>query len=194
MALTGIYKIQSKIKPERIYIGSAINIDYRWYDHIRYLRELRHGNAKLQNHFSKYGITDLQFSVILECNRESLIVMEQQFLDDCNPYFNICKTANSRLGVKQSKETKKKISNRLKGRSLSEEHKESLKKAYHDNPDRSFFSDKTRQKIREANLRNRNIPPSREGVKLSEETKQKMVNARRRKKLEKMMQLLNSKL
>ncbi len=28
--ISGVYKIQSKIKPERIYIGSSVNINSRW--------------------------------------------------------------------------------------------------------------------------------------------------------------------
>jgi hypothetical protein len=36
--ITGIYKIQSIIKPERIYIGSAVYVDKRWKEHLNDLR------------------------------------------------------------------------------------------------------------------------------------------------------------
>jgi hypothetical protein len=32
--ISSIYQIQSKIKPERIYIGSAVNIKHRWGIHL----------------------------------------------------------------------------------------------------------------------------------------------------------------
>ena len=55
MIISGIYKIQSIIKPERCYIGSAVNIQKRWRDHKRELRNNKHSNKKLQNHCNKYG-------------------------------------------------------------------------------------------------------------------------------------------
>lgn len=100
MRISGIYKIQSKLKPKRIYIGSAINILHRWRCHISNLRSNKHPNNKLQNHFNKYGEMDLQFSVLVGCNKENLIVNEQFFIDSYNPYFNICKKAQSRIGTK----------------------------------------------------------------------------------------------
>jgi len=109
MNITGIYKIKSKIKPERIYMGSAINIGKRWSSHLRQLKANIHGNIKLQRHFNKYGEADLQFSVLLGCEKEDLIKTEQYFLDSYNPWFNICQKAKSRLGVKASEETKQKM-------------------------------------------------------------------------------------
>jgi hypothetical protein len=53
MEFSAIYKIQSKIKPERIYIGSSGNITDRWYNHMTELKGNRHSNNKLQNHIPK---------------------------------------------------------------------------------------------------------------------------------------------
>lgn len=104
MKVSGIYKIESKIKPERIYIGSAVNIAERWCKHVGSLQKNKHENSKLQRHFNKYGKADLHFSVLLGCEKEDLIKTEQYFIDSYNPYFNICKIAGSCLGVKHSKE------------------------------------------------------------------------------------------
>jgi len=52
---SGIYQIQSKIKPERIYIGSAINISERWDKHLRDLSKNRHHSDKLQNQVKKHN-------------------------------------------------------------------------------------------------------------------------------------------
>jgi len=110
MKISGIYKIQSQIKPERIYIGSAIDINHRWKMHINDLRKNKHGSIKLQRHFSKYGEVDLQFSILLGCDKEDLIKTEQYFIDSYNPFFNICKTAGSWLGHRHSAESRKKQS------------------------------------------------------------------------------------
>lgn len=110
MQISGIYKIQSKVKSNRCYIGSSIFINKRWRKHINDLKTCIHGSIKLQRHFNKYGIADLQFSILLGCEKEDLIKTEQYFIDSYNPYFNTCKTAGSQLGIKRSEETKRKIS------------------------------------------------------------------------------------
>jgi group I intron endonuclease len=109
MKTTGIYKIQSVIKPERVYVGSAVNIGHRWTNHLADLRKNKHASIKLQRHFNKYGEIDLQFSVLLGCEKEDLLKVEQYFIDSYNPYFNTCKIAGSSLGVKHSEETRKKL-------------------------------------------------------------------------------------
>jgi group I intron endonuclease len=104
--LSGIYKIQSRIHLDRFYIGSAQNIKVRWLLHISELRRNKHKNNKLQNHFNKYGESDLIFSLIVGCSKENLIAYEQFYIDVLNPYFNILKNAYSVLGYKHSEETK----------------------------------------------------------------------------------------
>jgi group I intron endonuclease len=106
----GIYKIQSIIKPERCYIGSSIDIINRWNHHLSALNRNGHKSKQLQRHYNKYGKNDLVFSVIILCEIESLIVTEQYYLDEFKPYFNTLIIANSWLGHKHTKESKKKIS------------------------------------------------------------------------------------
>lgn len=96
--ISGIYQIQSKIYPDRIYIGSAVDIQDRWRCHLKDLRKCIHGNSRFQNHFNKYGEQDIQFTVLEECSKEMLIQREQHYIDTLNPWFNICKVAGSRLG------------------------------------------------------------------------------------------------
>jgi group I intron endonuclease len=107
--MVGIYKIQSIIKPSRIYIGSAVNITERWRKHLNDLQLCKHCNSRLQNHFNKYGVADLQFSVLIECFLEDLIKNEQCFIDSNNPFFNICKIAGSTLGYKHPENVRKKM-------------------------------------------------------------------------------------
>jgi hypothetical protein len=54
MNISGIYKIQSIINPERVYIGSAISIRNRWCTHKSELKGNKHHSPKLQNHYNKY--------------------------------------------------------------------------------------------------------------------------------------------
>lgn len=112
----GIYQIASTIKPDRIYIGSAVNLRKRINNHSFDLVHQRHGNSKLQNHCNKYGIEDLVFTIIILCSPSQLIEYEQIFIDRRKPWFNICKIAGSALGVIHSDEFRKKASERNKGR------------------------------------------------------------------------------
>lgn len=171
MRISGVYQIQSKIKPERIYIGSSICIDNRWKSHLKALRKNKHHSLKLQRHFNKYRDIDLQFSILLVCESKDLIKVEQYFINSYKPYFNTCKIAGSTLGFKFSKESKEKLSllamgnKRCIGRAMSEEKKRQmseerkgkiffihteqsklkLSKAFKDKP----LSEETKQKFRE---------------------------------------------
>jgi len=158
--ISGIYKIQSNIKPERNYIGSAINIHVRWLRHLNDLRNNRHHSSKLQRHYDKYGEEDLQFSILLRCPQKKLIFFEQQQIDFYSPYFNNRKIADSNLGMKYSEEHRKKISISNKGKKLSPEH---LKKITEASKGR-HLSEEAKQKLRDFN----------KGKKLSEEHKRKI--------------------
>jgi group I intron endonuclease len=178
MAISGIYKIQSRIKPERIYIGSAVNIRERWRIHRREFKKGKN-SPKLQRHFNKYGESDLQYSVLLGCEKEDLIKTEQYFIDSYNPYFNICKIAGSSLGLKRSDKTRQ-LQRLIKlGTKQSLEHIEKSRlrmigNTYNNGKKRKTpCSDETKRKLREAMLRIGRVPPSRKGTKWSEESKQR---------------------
>ncbi len=107
MKISGIYKIQSRIKPERIYIGSAVDMKNRWNLHLYKLKKGVHHSIILQNHYNKYGENDLQFSILeLVMFKEDLIRREQYYIDKIKPEFNICKKAGSSLGTQRTEEQK----------------------------------------------------------------------------------------
>ncbi len=121
-----IYQILS-VKTNRLYIGSAKNVIARKSLHFRTLVKGRHHNIKLQRHFNKYGIDDLQFSILeFGINIENLIDREQYYLDTVKPFFNICLVAGSAQGRVHSAETRKMISATLKGKPYSEERKKNM--------------------------------------------------------------------
>lgn len=167
--MVGIYQIQSKIKPERIYIGSAVDITCRWRTHLSILRKNKHHSKKLQNHFNKYGEVDLQFSILLSCDEKELIAIEQFFLDSYKTYFNIRTKADSNLGIKRSEESKRKHSKSTLGKKLSDEHKKNISKSLVGNKrglgNHWNHSEESKQKISKSHT----------GIKLSEEHKRKLV-------------------
>lgn len=138
-----IYKIQSIIKTDRIYIGSAKLFNKRVTCHKKSLKSNKHHSKKLQNHYNKYGADDLIYSIIEPVELIDLLHREQFYMDSLNPYFNICKFAGNTLGFKQPQHVKdavskskkgftltlehrKKCSDSLKGRILSEEYKRKI--------------------------------------------------------------------
>lgn len=120
MKKAGIYKITNTYN-NKFYIGSSINIDKRWYRHITDLNCCKHHNKHLQRAWKKYGKNSFTFEIIELCKPEDLLKSEQFYLDLLNPEYNHCKIANSRLGIKASKETLEKMSKSQKGKKQSKE-------------------------------------------------------------------------
>jgi len=94
----GIYEIRSRIYPDRVYIGSSINIMYRWRKHREGLINGNHHNKKLQQHYNKYGSNDLSYKIIVECPEDSLVDYEQFFMDASSAYFNLAPADRCLLG------------------------------------------------------------------------------------------------
>lgn len=109
MYKSGIYLIISTSHPDRQYVGSSCYLPNRLKHHLSDLQAQKHANAKLQNHYNKYGQTDLYFKIIKFCDKAELLTVEQMFIDYMHPYFNICQQANSRAGIKSSLETRKRL-------------------------------------------------------------------------------------
>jgi group I intron endonuclease len=113
------------IKNGKKYIGSAVDYNRRVRRHLNFLRKNYHHSNKLQKSFNRYGEENFKFKVLEEVVKISdLIEREQFWLDKEKPEYNMTLIAglNSHLGLKRSEETKKKISEALKGRKLSDEH------------------------------------------------------------------------
>jgi group I intron endonuclease len=147
---TGIYKIQSKIKPERIYIGSAMCFNLRWNEHRYLLRKNKHHSKIIENHILKYGYKDLEFLIIESfefISNEHLLSREQYYIDTLKPFFNICKVAGNTSGVKLSNETKMKLSKILTGKIVSAETRLKMSISGKGKNKGKKASDKTRLKL-----------------------------------------------
>jgi len=124
-----IYRITSKVHPDRIYIGSTVDFHNRERIHRGHLRRHTHHNIKLQLHANKYGLDDFVFEIIEKIEFESqgqLIAKEQYYLDTLHPYLNINIVADRPSGIKRSKETKIKIGNATRGHKMPQHVKELL--------------------------------------------------------------------
>ncbi len=111
--LSGIYKITNLVN-NKFYIGSAVDLKEREYEHFRRLSKNNHCNILLQNSFNKYKKESFIFEVLKLCNKKDLILKEQYYIDSLNPVFNICKIAGNKLEVKHKEESKEKLRRTLK--------------------------------------------------------------------------------
>lgn len=164
LALSGIYAIKNVIN-NKSYIGSAVCFKNRFKTHKSLLKRNAHHSIKLQRAWNKYGEDSFEFSILeIVEDKEHLLSREQHYLDLTDSAkskgYNICLKAGSMLGMKQSAETKAKISAASKGKprpnnilvfsgkKLSKEHIAKVV-AFHKGRKRS---DETKQKISNAML------------------------------------------
>lgn len=126
-----IYKINNKTTG-KIYIGSAIDFTKRKKQHIYHLNKGTHHSKHLQSAWNKYGEADFDFEVIVKCVTEYLIKLEQWFIDNLKPEYNMTLMAgkSTNLGRKFTAEHIEKISASHRGKVLSEDHKQTLSDAH----------------------------------------------------------------
>lgn len=172
-----VYKISSKIKPERIYIGSSTQYnEVRKKAHIRALKKNYHHSKKLQRHVNKYGIDDIEFEILEVVPNDIIMTDREQFyLDTLNPYFNTNKKAiGGPVGRVHSDEEKEKRRIKLLGNKHclgykhTDETKEKMSESQNKRGPRAPHSEATRAKMKETRSLNPKPSPNK-GKKLSEE-------------------------
>lgn len=118
-----IYKITSKMN-NKCYIGSAKHFGIRRRNHVFQLENNKHHSIILQHHVDKYGILDIYFEILELVQWDANVYKrEQYFIDKFNPYFNVCRIANSSFGKIVSKESRLKMREAQLGKKQSEETK-----------------------------------------------------------------------
>ncbi len=90
--LSGIYKITNLVN-NKFYIGSSCNLKNREWQHFNQLKRNKHSSSKLQNSYNKHGKNNFKFEIIAICPDIYLVKLEQWFLDNLKPHYNICKKA-----------------------------------------------------------------------------------------------------
>lgn len=125
----GVYRITC-ISNGKIYIGSTLNFDDRWYknssSHTKLARLGKHHSTHFQRAWDKYGESSFKFEIIETLtDPQQNILREQYWLDYYQSYdrskgFNLQPNAQSSLGYKRSPEFCKACSERFKGRKASD--------------------------------------------------------------------------
>ncbi len=209
-AASGIYLILNT-KNGKLYLGQAQDLRRRWNEHTRKLRNNIHKNAHLQAAWNKYGATAFVFKVLEHCDIDRLNEREQHFLNIYIPKGNCYNIALDvlapRRGIPHSIETRRKMSEAtrrqippMRGRNHSEMTRrkmseaakkrqpvsdETRKKIGEANRQRLPVSDKTRIKLSELSKGENNPmfgkPSHNKGKLTSEETKQKISEAQKRR-------------
>jgi len=84
-----IYKITA-LHSNKIYIGSSISFSKRKTQHISDLKNNRHVNQYLQRIYDKYGLENLEFSILEKLTEEdNILIKEQEWIDKLLPELNI---------------------------------------------------------------------------------------------------------
>ena len=110
---SGIYKITCSANG-KVYVGSAVNLAKRRREHFSALRSNRHHNIHLQRAFDKHKEESFEFVVLLECDRENLLLEEERQIEEHDSFtngFNLVPTpTQGNRGMKMSEESKRKMS------------------------------------------------------------------------------------
>jgi len=178
----GIYSIKNNIS-NKIYIGSAINLERRFGEHLRMLHRNDHDNTYLQAAWNKYGEKNFEFKIECLYEKKELILQEQRFIDAYKEQigwrnmYNLSPVAGSQLGMIHTQESLDKMSkqqsgknNGFYGKKHSEETIQKLKKVLVGRPawnKGKEWSDDIKQKI----------STTKKGTVMSEETKTKISEA-----------------
>lgn len=93
--VVGIYYFKS-IEKNWYYIGKSVNANERKYRHLSELKNNKHPNKKLQNHFLKYGESDLKYGILevvqkfsnLEKTKKKLSKLEIFYISKYNSFDN----------------------------------------------------------------------------------------------------------
>ena len=129
--MSGVYQIYNTVNGKR-YIGSSIHIEQRFKEHLRNLRANKHANVHLQSAWNKYGEHSFVFEEVELCEPDQCLKIEQEYIDyyyaaDRKFGYNIDPYADH-AGNTLSEETRKKISEKAKGRKWSKEQRENWSK------------------------------------------------------------------
>lgn len=86
---SGIYRIKN-LETGEIYIGKAVNLNKRKWNHIGALRRGNHSSRKLQKDFDKYGKDSFEFETLIEIKDPTQLRYYEWYLwDRLEPEYNI---------------------------------------------------------------------------------------------------------
>ncbi|MDR5728314.1 MAG: GIY-YIG nuclease family protein [Terriglobia bacterium] len=121
--ISGIYKIENKVNG-KFYIGSAVKLQARFNSHRHMLRQNRHKNAHLQAAWNKYGPDSFEFSTLLYCRRQDVLLYEQICIDGFEATvhgYNLAPIAGNTVGIVPRPESIAKMAASKRGKKKSPE-------------------------------------------------------------------------
>lgn len=105
---SGVYAIEH-IPTGRFYIGSSKTLAARLRVHRWALRTNSHPNQKLQRSWNVHVEEEFRFFVLDTCHPDERIALEQKYIDDLQPYYNIALVAGCTEGVKMTVHSRMKL-------------------------------------------------------------------------------------
>jgi group I intron endonuclease len=84
----GIYKITNTIN-NHYYIGSSHDIKTRIRKHFELLKRNCHHSIHFQNAYNKYGRDIFTFEILEICNKDNILIIEQQYLNKIDNWKNV---------------------------------------------------------------------------------------------------------
>jgi group I intron endonuclease len=190
---SGIYKILNVVNG-KCYVGSAVNLSIREYEHKRQLNNKNHPNKYLQAAWNKYSGWKFEVSVLENCEVNKLIEREQFYIDlyDCvaPKGYNLAPIAGSQLNFKHSEETKKIISKKAKN--ISDETRAKMKAHIFSNEHKKNMSIARRKRIYKEETKIKHAQAAKNRV-WTEESKSKLKASKLGHKVSEETRLLISK-
>lgn len=125
-----VYQITNTITNE-VYVGSTKRgFLWRKRRHLTALERGRHHNRHLQYAYEKYGRESFIFEIVEQVGDSSVLIDRETFWSkELGATYNIVKNIKSHIGCSRTEETKRKISKSLRGRTISTEHKEAIRRS-----------------------------------------------------------------
>lgn len=186
---SGIYALVNKRNGKK-YIGRSVNLHKRKTTHLWLLENNKHFNIHLQRAWNKGDRFD--FKIIEECpvdqlnQREIYWISKYKTMDDG---YNLCEGGGTTTGYHFTEETKRKISEKQRGRKCSPEEikrrTESRKRHLNEDPEfRKTYFEKLSQNAKKSGGWNRGIPcPEWKKRQVSEKLKGRYVSSEHKEKL-----------
>lgn len=129
----GVYAIKNKANG-KLYIGSSMNIEARWKNHLCYFR-LNKNSKHLQRAWNTYGHNAFDFVILEETSKEEVRQKEAEWFEKYpwEQLYNLShKTTGGRGELSEEARLRiaKATSERTKGKPLSEEHRAKIGAAH----------------------------------------------------------------